>query len=190
MAFILASGSPRRRELLEMFGLAELRVLKPVRDEVLVPGRGPAETVMALSAAKAEEIAEQAEAGDVVIAADTVVFLDGEILGKPKSRQEAGQMLRRLSGREHSVFSGVTVSKGEKSLTRAEQTKVRFRPLSDREIGAYIETGEPMDKAGAYGVQGVGSLFVEGIEGDFFNVMGLPLCLLGKMLEELGARLL
>ena len=112
------------------------------------------------------------------------------MLGKPRDEQEAARMLSALSGNVHQVYTGVTVRKGDTVLSAAECTDVKFRKLSGREIDAYIATGEPMDKAGAYGIQGIACLFVEGIEGDFFNVMGLPVCRLGKMLKELGVELL
>lgn len=124
-----------------------------------------------------------------MIAADTMVFLDGLRLGKPHSQEEAHAMLRALSGRTHHVCTGVTVCRGERMDTRVETTGVAFRPLTDREIRCYIRTGEPMDKAGAYGVQGKAALFVSGIDGDYFNVMGLPLHLLGQMLEDFGVDL-
>ena len=190
MAVILASASPRRRELLEMLGVRKLTVI-PARGEERAPEGAPAaEAVEAISRAKALEVAEQCEPGDVIIAADTVVCVDGDILGKPRSEEEARGMLRRLSGRAHEVFTGVTVIYGGAVHCAAERTEVRFRALSDEEIAAYVATGEPMDKAGAYGAQGKGSLFVEGITGDFFNVMGLPVCRLGLMLKEAGVELL
>lgn len=186
MAIVLASGSPRRRQLLTMLGVRELLVLPAAGEEIMVPGRGPMETVSALSLAKAQEVAAGRPHTDVVIGADTVVWLDGRLLGKPRDPEDAARMLRLLSGRVHAVYSGVTVIKDGAPHTETEKTLVRFRPLTERDISAYIETGEPMDKAGAYGAQGRGSLFVESIEGDFFNVMGLPLCRLGKMLDGLG----
>lgn len=190
MRIVLASGSPRRKELLEMLGVKNMLVIPAVGEEAVMPGSAPQDTVMALALAKASEVAAQRDAQDVVIAADTIVWLDGELLGKPKTRERAAQMLRALSGREHEVYSGVTVMRGSEIRTAYERTRVRFRQLTDREIDAYIATGEPMDKAGAYGAQGLGSLFVEGITGDFFNVMGLPLCTLGRMLEKMGVELL
>ena len=189
MGIILASGSPRRRELLEMLGLKfEIR---PARGGEHPPeGAGPEETVLALAGAKAEEIAEHSAENDVIIAADTIVWLDGKLLGKPHDEADAARMLRALSGREHEVWTGVALISGAERVSGAEQTYVKFRDLTDGEIAAYIATGEPMDKAGAYGAQGYASLFVEGIRGDFFNVMGLPLCRLGKMLGKLGVKLL
>lgn len=190
MAVILASASPRRRELLEMLGVKDLKII-PARGEERAPeGAGAEEAVLAISRGKALEAAEQSSPGDVIIAADTVVCLDGEILGKPHGEAGAADMLRRLSGREHTVYTGVTVMRGGDIHSAAERTLVRFRPLSGDEIEAYVATGEPMDKAGAYGAQGIGSLLVEGIRGDFFNVMGLPLCRLGLMLKDMGVRLL
>ncbi len=187
MDVILASASPRRKELMEMLGIRNLKI-RPARGEERPPaGAGPEELVLALASAKAEEVAGlYALEEDVVVAADTVVWIDGRVLGKPHSRQEAAAMLRRLSGRTHQVYTGVCVLKGGRGLSRCERSSVRFRPLSEEEIAAYVATGEPMDKAGAYGAQGLGALFVERIEGDFFNVMGLPLCSLGQMLKQQG----
>ena len=190
MDIILASASPRRRELLEMLGVRDLKIIPAKGEERAPEGAAADETVMALSRAKALEVAAGAPAEAVVIGADTVVELDGEILGKPKDEAGAFSMLSRLSGRSHNVYTGVTVVCGGEVFSEAERTVVRFRPMTDREIRAYIGTGEPMDKAGAYGAQGIGSLFVESISGDFFNVMGLPLCRLGKMLGRLGVELL
>ena len=145
----------------------------------------------ALSANKAAEVAARcAESGDVVIGADTIVVLDGRVLGKPRDAADAKAMLRSLSGRAHTVFTGGAVRRDSRVLRHAERTEVRFRPLNDDEIDRYIATGEPLDKAGAYGAQGYASLFVEHLDGDFFNVMGLPLCALGKLLNELGVSLL
>ena len=190
MAIILASASPRRRELLEKVGIKNLKIIPAHGEEHAPEGANAEEAVLAISRGKALEVAERSAPGDVIIAADTVVCLDGDILGKPHSGAEAEQMLRRLSGREHEVYTGVTVMKDGDVLCAAERTLVRFRALSPTEIAAYVATGEPMDKAGAYGAQGLGSLLVEGITGDFFNVMGLPLCRLGRMLSELGVKLL
>lgn len=189
MDVVLASASPRRRELLEMLGVCDFDICPAVGEEKTEAGRSPAETVCALSRAKAEEVG--AKYGDaVIIAADTVVFCSGRIFGKPKSEREAKLMLTELSGKTHEVYTGLTVIQGEKLISEAECTKVRFRELDEAEIKAYISSGEPMDKAGAYGIQGKASLFVEGIEGDYFNVVGLPICRLGKMLKTIGVRLL
>ena len=188
MDLILASGSPRRRELLAHFGVP-FAVIPAVGPEDPPAGLDAGPTAMALSQAKAEEIAIK-HPGSAIIGADTVVEVDGTILGKPRDEADASRMLRLLSGRDHSVYTGVTVMGNGKTVSAFERTKVFFRPVTDREIEAYIATGEPMDKAGAYGYQGLASLFVEKIEGDYFNVIGLPLCLLGRMLAKLGVPLL
>ena len=188
---ILASGSPRRRELMQMLCPEGLRIIPAVGEEKADPALPPDRLVEELSSAKAFEVASRcADADAVVIGADTVVVLDGSILGKPRDAADARRMLKSLSGRSHTVFTGVTVLRGGKALKCAERTEVFFRPLTDDEIDRYIATGEPMDKAGAYGAQGWASLFVERLDGDFFNVMGLPLCRLGLMLKELGVELL
>ena len=188
MEIILASGSPRRRELLNTLGLSF--TVCPAKGEETAPeGAGPAEIVKALSRAKAGVVARQF-AGELIIAADTIVYLDGRVLGKPKDEADARAMLSALSGRSHEVYTGVTVMLGEDTLCEAECTKVFFRELSAEEIDAYVASGDPMDKAGAYGIQGRAALMVEKIEGDYFNVMGLPLCRLGKMLKTIGVRLL
>lgn len=190
MNAVLASASPRRRELLEMLGIKDLRIIPPRGKEIADPSLSPQETVAALSRAKALEVAALVENDALVIAADTVVVLEDEILGKPRITEEAVSMLSRLSGREHRVFTGVTLVRGDRIITEYECTVVRFRSMSPEEISAYVATGEPMDKAGAYGAQGIGALFVEGIEGDFFNVVGLPLCRLNLMLSKLEETLL
>ncbi len=190
MNIVLASASPRRRELLAMLGVENFKIIPAVGEELVKPELTPAEIVCELSLEKAAEVSRLCEASDLIIAADTIVALDGGIMGKPSSKEDAFRMLSKLSGRAHEVFTGVTVMQGKEAFTEYERTSVRFRELTEREIFAYIETGEPMDKAGAYGAQGIGSLFVEGIEGDFFNVMGLPLCRLSKMLEKLGVILI
>lgn len=186
MNIILASQSPRRRQLLEQMGISDF-IVRPARgEEVAAPGLTPAQLVEALSRQKAEEVAAGADQEDLVIAADTVVALDHRVLGKPHSREEAQEMLAALSGREHTVYTGVTLRRGQQVLTRHEATQVRFRPLTQEEIAAYVATGEPMDKAGAYGIQGRGALLAQGIVGDYFNVVGLPVCLLGQMLRQFG----
>ena len=187
---VLASASPRRSELMHMLGFPDV-IIHPAEGEEHPPsGASPEETVKALSRAKAEEVAALVDPDALVIAADTIVWLDGEILGKPHSREQAFSMLRRLSGRDHEVYTGVTVLDKEGELCEAERSVVHFRKLSDEEIRRYIATGEPMDKAGAYGAQGKGALFVRAIEGDFFNVMGLPVCRLGQMLAKKGVPIL
>ena len=185
MAVILASASPRRRELLEMLGVRKLTVI-PARGEERAPEGAPAaEAVEAISRAKALEVAEQCSPGDVIIAADTVVCVDGDILGKPRSEEEARGMLRRLSGRAHEVFTGVCLHDAATGREMVEEvrTAVRFRELTDKEIWDYIHTGEPMDKAGAYGIQGGAGAFVEGLDGSFENVMGFPVDDVERMLR-------
>lgn len=173
-----------------MLRVPALEIVPARGPETAPPGLGPEELVKYLSFHKAAEVAAGIGGDAVVIGADTVVVLDGAVLGKPKDARDAARMLRALSGRSHTVFTGVAVLRGETRLCRAERTEVHFRALTEGEISRYIATGEPMDKAGAYGAQGLASLFVERLEGDFFNVMGLPLCLLGTMLKELGVELL
>ena len=186
MELILASQSPRRRELLERMGLRDFRVLASQVDETMPAGTPPQVLVEALSRRKAQAVQAQAGEDCLIIAADTVVCLDDQILGKPHTPERAAQMLRALSGRTHTVCTGVSVCAGKTTVTEHEQTRVTFRPLEEGEIAAYIATGEPMDKAGAYGIQGLGSLLVEGIEGDYYNVVGLPVCRLGRILRRFG----
>ena len=182
---VLASASPRRRELLSVVGINDFKVLPSEAEEKTEQGQTPRETVTALSRRKAEDVARRVPE-DTVIAADTMVFLDGKLLGKPKSRVEAAEMLRELSGKCHSVYTGVTVSGPNGTITDVCETRVFFRKLTEHEIDAYVDSGEPMDKAGAYGIQGRAAVFVEKIEGDYYNVVGLPLCMLYEMLEKVG----
>lgn len=191
MKLILASASPRRRELLEMLHVENLEIRPAKGEEKPHPELTPDALVIELARCKAAEVAAAwASPEDIVVGADTVVVLDGRVLGKPKNEADAAAMLRALSGRTHTVYTGVAVERGGERRLHAERTDVRFRALTDAEIAAYIATGEPMDKAGAYGAQGYASLFVEHLDGDFFNVMGLPLCALGKLLKELDVSLL
>ncbi len=183
---VLASGSPRRRELLARLGL-RFEVDPPRRDEGLpFPAEGPDAYAGRISTAKAAEVAER-RPDALVLAADTVVVLDGEVLGKPADAEEARAMLARLSGRQHAVHTGVTVRAPDGArATGTEVTQVRFRPLQSEEIDAYVATGEPLDKAGAYGIQEYGAAFVEGVTGCYFNVMGLPVVRLLALLDEVG----
>lgn len=188
MKLILASASPRRRELLSRLGIPfEICACDVDEKTALLPRAA----VVCLAERKARAAAEAFHDG-IVIGADTLVSLDDRALGKPKDRKDAVAMLRALSGNLHEVYTGVCLLdvRSGRVLCRAECTKVRFRDLSEAEIASYVDTGEPMDKAGAYGAQGIGALFVEGITGDFFNVMGLPLCRLSQMLEKLGVNLI
>lgn len=185
MDIVLASQSPRRRELLTQMGLS-YRVHAVDIDEHMDRDLAPGPLVEAISREKAKACAALEGPGPLIIAADTVVAMDHAVLGKPHSREEAIQMLRLLSGHSHQVYTGFTVRRGERSVTQSECTRVTFRPLSGEEIEAYVATGEPMDKAGAYGIQGLGSLLITGIQGDYFNVMGLPVCALGQVCKEFG----
>ena len=189
MSIILASNSPRRRELLAQIGIRDFQILSPDVDETVEPGLSPARMVETLSLRKAQAAAGRAGAEDLIIAADTVVALDGRVLGKPRDQEDAFAMLSALSGREHRVYTGVTVLRGGQAATEHEETAVAFRALTPEEIRDYIATGEPMDKAGAYGIQGVGALLVQGIRGDYCNVVGLPLFRLGRMLSGFGVKL-
>ena len=182
---ILASQSPRRRQLLSQVGLTDFEIFIPQADESYNPDALPEEIVCSICRKKGQSAQEQLQDPEaLLIAADTMVFLDGLRLGKPRDEADAFAMLSALSGRTHHVCTGVTVCQGSRTETRSETTAVTFRPITEREIWSYIHTGDPMDKAGAYGVQGKAALFVSGIQGDYFNVMGLPLHLLGQMLAE------
>jgi len=186
MKIVLASGSPRRLELLKMIGVENFEVVPDRAEEELYPGLSPEHTVCKIALQKAKNVARTRDGDDLILAADTLVYLDGKPLGKPSDTTHAAEMLRALSGRRHTVYTGIALVRGDIHITGAEQTEVTFREISNYEIAAYIKTGEPMDKAGAYGAQGRGALFIERIEGEFFNVMGLPLCRLSIMLKSFG----
>ena len=181
---ILASQSPRRRELLTLVGIAH-EVCPADLDESLLPGEEPVPHAERLARSKAEAIAAR-EPGAVVIGADTIVVLDGEILGKPSTRHEAQATLRKLSGRTHTVHTAVAVARNGRTVSGVESVEVTFRPLTDDQIDAYIATGEPMDKAGAYGIQGFGAVIVERVHGDYFAVMGLALGRMVDLLAQVG----
>ncbi len=187
MRVILASQSPRRRELLGLFHIP-FTVRAADIDETMDPAADPAEEVARVSLAKALATPRQPE--DVVIAADTIVVLEGTVLGKPTDREDAVRMLTALSGRDHQVMTGVAVLRDDQILVHTEITDIHFRPLSEREIREYVATGEPMDKAGAYGIQGGAALFAEKMHGDYYNVMGLPVCRLWQMLAQAAPGLL
>ncbi len=187
MEVILASQSPRRKELMGLFHIP-FTVRVSDADETMPPELPPAEAVALVSRRKAEAVPRQAD--DLVIAADTIVVLGEEILGKPKDPADARRMLRLLSGRDHQVMTGMTLLRGETAMVCTEITDIHFRPLSDREIDAYIATKEPMDKAGAYGIQGGAALFAERLVGDYYNVMGLPVCRLGQLLREIAPEIM
>ena len=183
MKLILASQSPRRKELLGLFGRPFLIRVADI-DETMDLTQSPFDEVARVSRCKA--LAVRREPEDVVVAADTIVVCDGKVLGKPRNEAEAIAMLEMLSGRDHQVMTGVTVLRGQQSETFTEVTDLHFRPLSRREIEGYVASGEPMDKAGAYGIQGGAALFCEKMAGDYYNVMGLPVCRLGKVLRALA----
>lgn len=183
MNLILASQSPRRRELLGLTGL-DFTVRVADIDETMDAGKAPFEEVARVSRLKAQAVARKPE--DVVIAADTIVVCEGKVLGKPRNEEDAYRILSLLSGRHHEVMTGMTVLRGEEIITHTEVTKIHFRELLPAEIRAYIASGEPMDKAGAYGIQGGAALFVDQMEGDYYNVMGLPVCRLAMILRSFG----
>ena len=187
MKLILASASPRRRELLGLFGIPfEIRAADI--DETMDPNGSPFDEVGRVSRLKA--LATERSGEDVVIAADTIVVCAGRVLGKPHDPQDAVEMLRLLSDRDHQVMTGVTVLKGDTAVTFTEVTDLHFRELTDREIARYVASGEPMDKAGSYGIQGGAALFCTGMKGDYYNVMGLPVCRLGQVLRETAPELM
>ena len=186
MGIILASGSPRRQELLKQLGIKDFKIIADTAEELLTAGISPEEQVKKLSLQKARNVSSICNNDDIIIAADTLVYLDNEPLGKPASQTDAIEMLKRLSGRKHSVFTGVTLLRDGKFISEAEKTDVYFRDLTENEIIAYAKTGEPMDKAGSYAAQGGAAVFIKRIEGEFFNVMGLPLCRLYVMLMDFG----
>ncbi|MBE6951652.1 MAG: septum formation inhibitor Maf [Ruminococcaceae bacterium] len=183
MNLILASQSPRRRELLGLTGL-DFIVRAADIDETMDETKSPVEEVARVSCEKALAVAREPD--DVVIAADTIVVCEGKVLGKPKDEDDAFRMLSLLSGRNHQVMTGMTVLQGDEIVTYTEVTRIRFRNLLPGEIRAYIASGEPMDKAGAYGIQGGAALFCVGMEGDYYNVMGLPVCALSVILRTFG----
>ena len=178
---ILASASPRRKELLTTAGV-EFEVLVSEADETIPEGTAPRDAAMMTAEKKSLAVAENRDG--IVIGADTIVVIDDKILGKPKDEADAFGMLRLLSGREHEVITGVCITDGEKTEKFAQVSKVRFYDLTDDEITAYVATKEPMDKAGAYGIQGKGCVLVESIEGDYFNIVGLPVAATVRALKK------
>jgi len=187
MNLILASASPRRQELLKLFGIPFIVRVADI-DETMDLSACAYDEVARLSREKA--LAVPREAGDIVIAADTIVVCEGNVLGKPHSREEAAAMLRLLSGRDHQVMTGCTVLLEERAETFTEVTDLHFRCLTEKEIRRYVESGEPMDKAGAYGIQGGAALFCEKMVGDYYNVMGLPVCRLGQVLKTCAPKIM
>ena len=186
MQLILASQSPRRRELLGLFRIPFVIRAADI-DEAMDPTESAFDEVARVSRLKA--IAVPREAEDVVIAADTIVVCQGKVLGKPRDEADAVSMLKLLSGRDHQVMTGMTVLRGNRVISHTEVTDIHFRELSDAEIRAYVASGEPMDKAGSYGIQGGAALFCEKMSGDYYNVVGLPVCKLGMMLKDIAPEL-
>jgi septum formation protein len=183
---VLASASPRRRDLLNLIGIAH--EVRPANiDETMRPREAPRRYAERLAREKASAIATR-DPDLITIGADTVVVINRKVLGKPADANDAARMLRMLSGREHTVITAVAVSRGRKLRSAIEEVRVKFRRLRDEEIDAYIAMGEPMDKAGAYGIQGYGATIVERIEGDYFAVMGLPLVRLVGLMRDVGVR--
>ena len=183
MQLILASASPRRKELLGLFHIPFVIRVADI-DETMDPDLAPAEEVGRVSRMKALAVSREPE--DVVIAADTIVVCNHRVLGKPHSPEEAVETLKLLSGRDHQVMTGVTVVRGDQAETFTEVTDLHFRELTEKEIHAYVATGEPMDKAGSYGIQGGAALFCSHMVGDYYNVMGLPVCRLGETLRRMA----
>ena len=183
MNLILASASPRRKELLGLFGKPFIIRVADI-DETMDPQGSPFDEVARVSRMKA--LAVDREKEDIVVAADTIVVCQGRVLGKPRDEEEAMDMLRLLSGRDHQVMTGCTVLRGEDCRTFTEVTDLHFRELTEKEIGRYVASGEPMDKAGSYGIQGGAALFCTHMVGDYYNVMGLPVCRLGQILTGLA----
>lgn len=184
---VLASSSPRRRELLSTLGFA-FDVINPSSDETVSENETPEDFALRVSVEKAWSVSRSLGEGAVVIGADTIVVVDGEILGKPEDPEEASSMLRKLSGKEHHVYTAFSIVRPKNEILHSEivDTSVRVKPLAASEIEGYIKTGEPMDKAGAYGIQGIGSFMVRGIEGSYSNVVGLPVEELLTALKKLG----
>ena len=187
---VLCSASPRRQELLRHIGITDFDIRIPHADETVPAGLTAQETVERISRQKALAARALCAGDEIFITADTMVFLDDVRLGKPADEAEALAMLTALQGRSHVVCTGVTVCRGSEMVTECETTEVLFRPAAESELLSYIRTGEPMDKAGAYGIQGLGCLLVEGIHGDYYNVMGLPVLRLSRMLARFGVTLL
>lgn len=181
MAIILASQSPRRKALMELFHLPFTVRVADI-DESMDPSKAPFDEVARVSRLKAQAVPREPQ--DLVIAADTIVVCQGQVLGKPADEADAYRMLQLLSGTDHQVMTGMTVLQGNRCKVCTEVTDIHFRPLSHKEISDYIATGEPMDKAGAYGIQGGAALFAEKMVGDYYNVMGLPVCRLSQILKE------
>ena len=189
---ILASGSPRRKELLELIG-AEFKIITSNKEEVIT-STNPEEVVKELSMMKAEDVAESVSGPAVILGADTVVAHGGRILGKPKDKEDAFRMIRSFAGEDHDVYTGVCIIKKEadgsvKKISFAEGTKVTVYPMTEVEIERYVASGEPMDKAGAYAIQGLFAPYIKGIEGDYYNIVGFPIAGIYQRLKAEGINL-
>ena len=182
MKIYLASKSPRRLEILENMGIEPVVCVSDADEDINISD--PAETVRELALRKARAVKDRIPDGALCIAADTVVYAGGEILGKPKDDADACRMLALMSGSTHEVYTGVALTYNGRAVSGSERTGVIFRRLSDEEISAYVESGEPRDKAGAYAIQGGGAYFVRGLDGDYLNVIGLPVCLIAKLAKD------
>lgn len=187
MQLILASQSPRRKALMELFHIPFTVRVADI-DETMDDTKPPIDEVARVSRLKAEATSRTCD--DVVVAADTIVVCRGKVLGKPADEEDAYRMLKLLSGKDHQVMTGLTVLRGDTAIVHTEVTDIHFRELSDGEIRSYIRTGEPMDKAGSYGIQGGAALFAERMVGDYYNVMGLPVCRLGQILKSAAPELM
>lgn len=186
----MASASPRRRELLKMIGIRDFTVM-PASSEAAYPASlPPDEAVKYIAMCKAESIAPQVGGDSLVIAADTVVCLGGRILEKPSGPEDAKRMLGQLSGRRHTVYTGIALIRGDERISDCAASDVWFRELSSREIDAYVASGQPLDKAGSYGAQDMAALFVERVDGEFWNVVGLPVCRLGQLMASIGEEII
>lgn len=186
---VLASQSPRRRALMQQMGL-QFAVMAEDVDETMDPALPIEQEIVRVSRSKALAVQRSVSPEDVIVAADTMVCVDGRRLGKPRDGADAARMLRLLSGRGHTVVTGLSVVRGTRHESCAVTTNIHFRPLSEAEIAAYIATGEPLDKAGAYGIQGRAAIFVDRLDGDYYNVMGLPVCTLTQLLRRFGVQVL
>ncbi len=186
MSIILASGSPRRRELMAYI-TENFEVKVSDADEATDLSLPPEKIVMSLAKQKNDAVLPLCDSDDIIISADTIVYIDGEVLGKPENPEKAKNMLSHLSGRTHEVYTGVCIRTKNGSALFADRTEVEFYSLSEEDIENYIKTGEPFDKAGGYGIQGRGAMLIKGIVGDYYNVVGFPVAHVGRVLKSLNA---
>lgn len=188
MSIVLASASPRRRELMERLGIDY--IVMPSQYDERIDISDPKELVLKISREKASDVRRRCAENDIIVAADTVVCFEGEIFGKPESREDAVKTLERLSGGMNEVWTGVCVIRGDEVFSEAVVTRVYFDKLDREDIINYVKSGEPMDKAGSYGIQGKASLFIKGIEGDYYNAVGFPLNTLFRLLKMVGVKII